>query len=67
MTEHIIAMSVAEMNKFLHTEFHDLDEEPKRCIATMMALIMDYNEFLENEGMMEKFDYIYDSDEGELH
>jgi hypothetical protein len=67
MTQYIIAMTSEEMTEFLDSEFHDLEEGPKRCIATMMALLMDHNEFLEEQGLEEKFDFMYDKDEGELH
>jgi hypothetical protein len=40
---------------------------PRRCIATMMAMIMDHSDFLEDQGLTEKFEFEYDSNEGELH
>ena len=67
MTQYIIAMTSDEMAEFLDGEFHDLEEGPKRCIATMMAMLMDHNEFLEEQGLEEKFDFMYDNESGELH
>jgi hypothetical protein len=33
----------------------------------MMAMIMDHSDFLEDQGLTEKFEFEYDSNEGELH
>jgi hypothetical protein len=33
----------------------------------MMAMIMDHSDFLEDQGLTEKFEFEYDRDEGELH
>ena len=67
MPEYVIAMSAEEMSEFLESEFYDLEEKPKRCIATMMAMLMDHTEFLEEQGLEEKFDFLYDKDGGDLH
>jgi len=67
MPEYLMAMSPEEMTEFLESEFYDLEDNPKRCIATMMAMLMDHNEFLEEQGLEEKFDFLYDNDEGDLH
>ena len=67
MPEYVLAMSAEEMTEFLENEFHDLEESPKRCIATMMSMLMDHNEFLEEQGLEEKFEFLYDNNEGELH
>ena len=67
MPEYLMAMSPAEMTEFLESEFYELEEGPKRCIATMMAMLMDHSEFLEEQGLEEKFDFLYDRDEEELH
>jgi len=67
MTEFIFAMSSQEMTDYLSNEFHDLPDDAKRCIATMMAVIMDHTDFLEEQGLKEKFEFEYDSNEGELH
>lgn len=67
MPEYLMAMSPAEMTEFLESEFYELEEGPKRCIATMMAMIMDHNDFLEDQGLTEKFEFEYDSNEGDLH
>jgi hypothetical protein len=67
MPEYLMAMSLEEMTEFLESEFYDLEDNPKRCIATMMAMLMDHNEFLEEQGLEEKFDFLYDNDEGDLH
>lgn len=67
MTEYILAMSAKEMTEYLNNDFHDLPDDARRCIATMMAMIMDHNDFLEDQGLTEKFEFEYDSNEGELH
>ena len=67
MTEFIFAMSAQEMSEYLHNDFHDLPDDARRCIATMMAMIMDHSDFLEDQGLTEKFEFEYDSNEGELH
>jgi hypothetical protein len=67
MPEYLMAMSPEEMTEFLESEFYDLEDNPKRCIATMMAMLMDHNEFLEEQGLEEKFDFLYDNNEGDLH
>jgi hypothetical protein len=67
MTEFIFAMSAQEMSEYLHNDFHDLPDDARRCIATMMAMILDHNEFLEDQGLTEKFEFEYDNNEGELH
>jgi len=67
MPEYLIAMSPAEMTEFLESEFYELEDGPKRCIATMMAMLMDHSDFLEEQGLEEKFDFLYDNDGGELH
>ena len=67
MPEYVIAMSAKEMTDYLTSEFNDLPDEAKRCIATMMAMIMAHNDFLEDQGLTEKFEFEYDSNEGELH
>jgi len=67
MTEFIFAMSSQEMTDYLSNEFHDLPDDARRCIATMMAMIMDHTDFLEDQGLTEKFEFEYDSNEGELH
>ena len=67
MTEFIFAMSSQEMSDYLSNEFHDLPDDARRCIATMMAMILDHNEFLEDQGLTEKFEFMYDKDGGELH
>ena len=67
MPEYLMAMSPEEMTEFLESEFYDLEDNPKRCIATMMAMLMDHNEFLEEQGLEEKFDFLYDNDGVELH
>jgi len=67
MPEYVLAMSAEEMNEYLMNDFHDLPDEAKRCIATMMAMIMDHSDFLEDQGLTEKFEFEYDSNEGELH
>ena len=67
MTEHIITMSAEEVSEFLSSDFDNLDKQPKRLVATMMALILDHNEFLANHGLEEQFDKEYDTDAEELH
>ena len=67
MTEFVFAMSAQEMSEYLHNDFHDLPDDARRCIATMMAMIMDHTEFLEDQGLIEKFEFEYDSNEGDLH
>ena len=67
MPEYVMAMSPKEMTEYLISEFNDLPNEAKRCIATMMAMIMDHSDFLEDQGLTEKFEFEYDSNEGELH
>jgi len=67
MTEYVIAMSAKEMTEYLSNEFNDLPDDARRCIATMMAMIMDHSDFLEDQGLTEKFEFEYDSNEGELH
>ncbi len=67
MTEYVMAMSAKEMTEYLASEFYELPDEAKRCIATMMAMIMDHSDFLEDQGLTEKFEFEYDRDEGELH
>lgn len=67
MTEYIIAMTAKEMAEFLGDEFDDLEEGSKRCIATMMAMLMDHHEFLEEQGLEDKFNFMYDNESGELH
>lgn len=67
MPEYLMAMSPEEMTEFLDSEFYDLEDNSKRCIATMMAMLMDHSEFLEEQGLEEKFDFLYDKDGGELH
>ena len=67
MPEYVLAMSAEEMNEYLMSDFHDLPDEAKRCIATMMSMIMDHSDFLEDQGLTEKFEFEYDSNEGELH
>jgi len=67
MPEYVIAMSAKEMTDYLSNEFDDLPDDARRCIATMMAMIMDHNDFLEDQGLTEKFEFEYDRDEGELH
>lgn len=65
--KYIIAMSGEEMSEFLDSTFNDLEEDPKRCIATMMALIIDHNQFLEDHNLEEMFDLEYDTQGEELH
>ena len=65
--KYIIAMSGEEMSEFLDSTFNDLEEDPKRCIATMMALIIDHNQFLKDHNLEEMFDLEYDTQEEELH
>jgi hypothetical protein len=67
MPEYVLAMSAEEMTEFLENEFDDLEESSKRCIATMMSMLMDHHEFLEEQGLEEKFEFLYDNNEGELH
>ena len=67
MTEFIFAMSAKEMTEYLTSEFDELPDDARRCIATMMAMIMDHSDFLEDQGLTEKFEFEYDSNEGELH
>jgi hypothetical protein len=44
MPEYLMAMSPKEMTDYLTSEFYELEEGPKRCIATMMAMLMDHSE-----------------------
>ena len=67
MPEYVLAMSETELTEYLMSEFHDLPDDAKRCIATMMSMIMDHSDFLEDQGLTEKFEFEYDRDEGELH
>jgi len=67
MPEYVMAMSPKELTEYLTSDFYDLPDEAKRCIATMMAMIMDHSDFLEDQGLTEKFEFEYDRDEGELH
>jgi len=65
--KYIITMSGEEMSEFLDSTFNDLEEDPKRCIATMIGLIIDHNQFLKDHNLEEMFDLEYDTQEEELH
>ena len=67
MPEYLMAMSPKELTEYLTSEFYDLPDDARRCIATMMAMLMDHSEFLEEQGLEEKFDFLYDKDGGDLH
>ena len=45
MPEYVLAMSATELTEYLMSDFHDLPDEAKRCIATMMSMIMDHSDF----------------------
>ncbi len=44
MPEYVMAMSPKELTEYLTSEFYELPDEAKRCIATMMAMIMDHSD-----------------------
>jgi hypothetical protein len=52
MPEYVMAMSPKEMTEYLMSEFNDLPDDAKRCIATMMVMIMDHSDFLEDQGLL---------------
>lgn len=67
MTQYIKTMTDRELVTFTHERFQDADEETKRFIATTINTISEMEQFLEDEGLLNKYMDLIQEKEEDIH
>ena len=69
-TEFVYEMTGKEIKDYLETQFHELDQETKRLIATMLVHLEYHREFLEDKNLLDEFigdHYQFEENDFEVH